>query len=253
VGGLVLLAVHYAIATFSPLFFLVNLSRGGRLDGDSFKKPTNLNQLILMKKTILSKYFAVALAAGLALLADKADAQSFDLYSTPATLSGQSLVLNWNPNSSYSINIYGFGKQGPAFLDPSIYHSDPEGGGFYSSAEVGSWGGSLSATSELSGGAVIGLGTSFNAYYSYRPANSSSLSYMGLAYDLGGGNYDYGWISYSTSSDSSTITFLGAAMNTTPNQSITAGQLSAVPEPSTYTLFGLGALALVVAYRRKVA
>jgi hypothetical protein len=198
VGGLVLLAVHYAIATFSPLFFLVNLSRGGRLDGDSFKKPTNLNQLILMKKTILSKYFAVALAAGLALLADKADAQSFDLYSTPATLSGQSLVLNWNPNSSYSINIYGFGKQGPAFLDPSIYHSDPEGGGFYSSAEVGSWGGSLSATSELSGGAVIGLGTSFNAYYSYRPANSSSLSYMGLAYDLGGGNYDYGWISYST-------------------------------------------------------
>ena len=28
---------------------------------------------------------------------------------------------------------------------------------------------------------------------------------------------------------------------------------SAVPEPSTYALFGLGALALVVAYRRKVA
>ena len=26
-----------------------------------------------------------------------------------------------------------------------------------------------------------------------------------------------------------------------------------VPEPSTYALFGLGALALVVAYRRKVA
>jgi hypothetical protein len=28
---------------------------------------------------------------------------------------------------------------------------------------------------------------------------------------------------------------------------------SAVPEPSTYALFGLGALALVIAYRRKVA
>ena len=28
---------------------------------------------------------------------------------------------------------------------------------------------------------------------------------------------------------------------------------AAVPEPSTYALFGLGALALIVAYRRKVA
>jgi hypothetical protein len=32
-----------------------------------------------------------------------------------------------------------------------------------------------------------------------------------------------------------------------------SGSLSVVPEPSTYALFGLGALALVVAYRRKVA
>jgi hypothetical protein len=31
------------------------------------------------------------------------------------------------------------------------------------------------------------------------------------------------------------------------------GAADAVPEPSTYALFGLGALALVVAYRRKVA
>ena len=28
---------------------------------------------------------------------------------------------------------------------------------------------------------------------------------------------------------------------------------SSIPEPSTYALFGIGALALVVAYRRKVA
>jgi hypothetical protein len=35
------------------------------------------------------------------------------------------------------------------------------------------------------------------------------------------------------------------------NHSIQAAQI--VPEPSTYTLFGLGALALVIAYRRKVA
>ena len=30
-------------------------------------------------------------------------------------------------------------------------------------------------------------------------------------------------------------------------------QVTAIPEPSTYALFGLGALALVIAYRRKVA
>ena len=31
------------------------------------------------------------------------------------------------------------------------------------------------------------------------------------------------------------------------------GTAQVVPEPSTYALFGLGALALVIAYRRKVA
>ena len=37
------------------------------------------------------------------------------------------------------------------------------------------------------------------------------------------------------------------------NLSISGTSLSSVPEPSTYALFGLGALALVIAYRRKVA
>ena len=37
------------------------------------------------------------------------------------------------------------------------------------------------------------------------------------------------------------------------NTYATFTQLNTVPEPSTYALFGLGALALVVAYRRKVA
>ncbi len=32
----------------------------------------------------------------------------------------------------------------------------------------------------------------------------------------------------------------------------TANVVTAVPEPSTYALFGLGMLALVIAYRRKV-
>jgi hypothetical protein len=40
----------------------------------------------------------------------------------------------------------------------------------------------------------------------------------------------------------------------TTGASVTVGQTTAaVPEPSTYALFGLGALALIVAYRRKAA
>jgi hypothetical protein len=41
--------------------------------------------------------------------------------------------------------------------------------------------------------------------------------------------------------------------NATPSPTPLAGGGDAVPEPSTYALFGIGALALVIAYRRKVA
>jgi hypothetical protein len=41
---------------------------------------------------------------------------------------------------------------------------------------------------------------------------------------------------------------------TSANENTALGfNVNAIPEPSTYALFGLGALALVVAYRRKVA
>ena len=42
-------------------------------------------------------------------------------------------------------------------------------------------------------------------------------------------------------------------MNTTLNESITAGQTdtAAVPEPSTYALFGIGAIGMLMVRRRK--
>jgi len=66
----------------------------------------------------------------------------------------------------------------------------------------------------------------------------------------------FGWINYTGTTDvvnGATIgtgQITGFAFETIPGQPITAG---AIPEPSTYALFGIGALALVVAYRRKVA
>jgi hypothetical protein len=47
--------------------------------------------------------------------------------------------------------------------------------------------------------------------------------------------------------------YTGALTGNTISQLATAGNPGAlaIPEPSTYALFGLGALALIVAYRRR--
>jgi hypothetical protein len=60
----------------------------------------------------------------------------------------------------------------------------------------------------------------------------------------GAGNYNSGWMKYSTSFDSSTIAFLGAAMNTTTNESILAGQFLG-PSALSPLAFGLGGLAIL--------
>ena len=60
--------------------------------------------------------------------------------------------------------------------------------------------------------------------------------------DFGGGPYGYQSIYQPTSN-----------YNVYAGNGATAATVTSVPEPSTYALFGLGALALVVAYRRKVA
>jgi len=198
-------------------------------------------------------FLTLVLVAALTSFAGSAKAQSFDIYTGPWSLSsGQSLLMNWSPSSSYTVQSYPYRTMGSVFLAPTQTQPD-YGFGYGSStnpAMAGSWGGSslTGSTSELNSGAVIGTGTTFSGWNVIEPSGGSSASYMGLAYDLGDGNYNYGWMKYSTSSDSSTITFLGAAMNTTTNESILAGQ---VPEPSALSLLAVGLGALAMMRRRR--
>ena len=91
----------------------------------------------------------------------------------------------------------------------------------------------------------MGSSSVFNQFVTSTPSDG----YYGFELSLGSGNYQYGWLNLT----GSTYTVLSEALNTTPNQSITAGQTAAVPEPSTYALFGLGAIGILMVMRRKKA
>lgn len=67
----------------------------------------------------------------------------------------------------------------------------------------------------------------------------------------GSSDYHYGWMEAFRPSNSS-ITINRYAYNATPGESIVAGQ-TAVPEPSTWALIGMGILLLTLATRHRVA
>ena len=96
---------------------------------------------------------------------------------------------------------------------------------------------------------LLGSGASLGGNNYYLPTYNSSLSaYWGLAYAIGGGNFNYGWVQLSYDASTTTATFLGAAINTTPNQSILVGQ---VPEPSALSLLAAGLGGLAILRRRR--
>jgi len=96
---------------------------------------------------------------------------------------------------------------------------------------------------------VLGSGASLGGNNYYFPMYSSSSSaYWGLAYAVGGGNFNYGWVQLSYDASTTTATFIGAAINTTPNESILVGQ---VPEPSALSLLAVGLGGLAMMRRRR--
>lgn len=80
----------------------------------------------------------------------------------------------------------------------------------------------------------------------------STGGYIGVRFTAMDGTH-FGWIQYAADATGVSGIVYDWAWETTPNAAIIAGDtgLPAVPEPSTYTLFGMAALGLVAAYQRR--
>lgn len=156
-------------------------------------------------------------------------------YLTETTVTtGQSLKMDWNPEDGWSAAIGSHTGGEPLYLTPTEF-MDFDGEIFANPAMVGSWAYnafSIGTTNSSVNGIIDGTLT-YSNHAESKPAGNG-IYFAGLRYDLGEGNFNYGWVNYSTNADSSAITFLGAAFNTTANESILAGEtstVSAVPEP----------------------
>ena len=174
-----------------------------------------------MKKTIL----ALALAAGLTSFAGSAKADS------------NPLVWNWNLTGTSTSSLIGSGQ--------FTTGSDQGGGSYLLNSISGTY----------AGVTITGLD-------SYSDASN-------VYYDFPSGyNVDFGGIAFATSTafagnygdgDGMVENIFGGKgkVNLFNNANdygvVSFNVTAAVPEPSTYALFGIGALALVVVYRRRVA
>jgi hypothetical protein len=78
-------------------------------------------------------------------------------------------------------------------------------------------------------------------------------NYVGLRMDLGGGNYNYGWVAFAPkiTIDEFVYTITGFAFQGTPNTPIAAGDVGAIPEPSTVACLLLGGSAFVFSRHRR--
>jgi hypothetical protein len=234
-------------------------SRGGRnLNANSVKNLKNLRQLIPMKKTIL----ALTLVAGLISFAGNAKAQNLIqngiLDGSTSAYYGSGYInpliwqTSWNPNRPSSVFITTVDRFNRGRANPlsSINGSNlfwTGGTGFISQSFATSIGTTYNLSFYLTG--IDNNGTEGNAYASIDGSNIFSLNNQTPS------TWTLESVSF-TATQSLTSLTLGLDYSTAPGSgaiadiSVTA---ATVPEPSTYALFGIGALALVVAYRRKTA
>jgi len=179
-----------------------------------------------MKKTILAKYLALALVAGLTSFAGSAKA---------------TLTFDWSFNSSYTFGS-GFGSAGD-LVTGTITGTVGAGGAFTPSVLTATAGTTLLNLNDMSNLVENTLSVSGNKL-------TGSINYwtpgpsIGLSVDMG-----FGFESWVASNNDNGAGYHGSVLFTSESN----GDTAAVPEPTTYALFGLGALALVIAYRRKVA
>jgi hypothetical protein len=198
-----------------------------------------------MKKTILT----LALVAGLTSFAGNAEADI--VYN----------VLNININSSAKGFAY---NNGVIYVDASqtdgsfgsIYANPPyEDEGFTVPAQIYGNGPTYNTSGKISASALnpgdvmdsqTSISGTLDSFSSVNPASLNTPFYYGIRFRNDGTNFNYGWLEAETTDSS--IRFIAAAVETSANVGITAG---AVPEPSTYALFGLGAIGMLMVLRRK--
>lgn len=218
-----------------------------------------------MKKTIL----ALILAAGLISFAGNAKAaivfRELDLqYGTSGTLS-----FSYQPSVSQIVSST------TSILDGgfSVSYSAPSPNYYYPNFGPPTWPASWTLNSLYTSDLSYGQNSSSasygaSVYYSSGGGRQSLISgtigqtvYVGLTdFKESGMNPAYtGWVAFTTTGTG--VQLDAIAFNTQLGAGITIGDTGngmytpppSVPEPSTYVLFGLGSLALIVAYRRKVA
>lgn len=136
--------------------------------------------------------------------------------------------------SSVRVNPYNVGSQASKVLTSVSYYVNSFAAGA-----------SIDPAAAEAGGARFAGRQAGGDFYNFVGTDK----YVGLKWDVGGGNFNYGWARVDVSAaNNGTATLLSFAYESTPNAPIVAG---AIPEPSSLALLAAGGGALVLKRRRK--
>ena len=137
-------------------------------------------------------------------------------------------------NNSVRVNPYNIGPQNSKVLTSMSYYVNS----FNAGAAIGP------GAAEAEGARFAGRLTA-SGFYNFVGAGK----YVGLKWDIGGGNSRFGWARVDvTSANNGTATLFSFAYESTPNTTIAAG---AIPEPSSLALLAAGGGAVALKRRRR--